>query len=137
MSNRELTRIKIYGNRDCLVANHSVVIPPPIFMGRGYVFDSHLKMVSVRMKCLGIPFSTEEIPFQDIQSVTIESEYHEGYSYSGGGYAIGGTVPARTSYRVMITVRGGRTYNIVDSENGPLENGDEILTAIEQVTHVR
>ena len=137
MSDWESTRIKIYGNRDCVVVNNRVVIQPPIFTGRGYEFDGPLKMVSARMKCLVITLSTEEIRFQDIRSVTIESEYHEASHYSGGGYATGGSIPARTSYRVMMTVRGGRTYNVVDSENGPIEAGSRILEAIRQVTHVR
>lgn len=137
MSDWESTRINIYGNRDCVVADHRVVIPPPIFMGRGYVFDGHLNMDSVRMKCLGIPLSTEEIPFQDIRSVTIESEYHEGFHYSGGGFSPGGYMAARTSYRVVMIVRGRRTNDVVDSGNGPKENGDKILAAILQVTRVR
>ena len=82
------------------------------------------------MKWLGIPLSTEEIPFLDIRSVTIVSEYHEAVVVKSVGS------PAYYSYEVVMTVTGRREYTIIeyDSES----SGDkEILAAICRVTRVQ
>ena len=132
MSYRGFARINISLFRDCLVANHRVVIPPPILFGRGYVFDGNLKIVSIRVRCLGMTISIVELPFQDIRSVTLNSKHYEATSIAGN------YTSERTYYQVVMTVTGGREYNILGSDSlGLQEYQEEILTAIRQVAGVR
>ena len=60
--------------RLCHVGASKVVVMPPIFFGRGYVFDGERQIISICRRLFGVPISRSEVRFADA-TLFLESVY--------------------------------------------------------------
>jgi len=60
--------------RLCYFGEGKVVITPPVFFGRGYVFDGKRQVIEICRRVLGIPIAKSEVRFSDA-TLFLESVY--------------------------------------------------------------
>jgi hypothetical protein len=58
----------------CYFGEGKVVITPPVFFGRGYVFDGKRQVIEICRRVLGIPVAESEVRFSDA-TLFVESIY--------------------------------------------------------------
>lgn len=107
--------------RICRISKDKVVVTPPPFFGRGYIFDRIRRLVSVRTRFLGfIPVSKVEIPFSDI----VVHKYDWLAPYGESGYT--------AKACLKMTTASGEQFHICEPLNAD-RPAQKILDALEDM----